>query len=172
MFLYSPCPSRYNTMQVYKMSVSICELSDARIKNYPSLMNYLQNLYQLMYLLTAIASNKLFITSSKWKGSWNRRQKGPQELYKSCSFISRIQATELMSSLTFHFVKNKTCNSFMKQEWLGTAILEDNELENTIFNWTICDCIDYWPLRLIPMEGYQPEVFSFYIVTSNALLSN
>lgn len=56
------------------------------------------------------------------------------ELYKSCSFISHTQATELMSSLSFHFVKNKTCKSFIKQEWIGTDILEDNELQNTIFN--------------------------------------
>jgi len=60
----------------------------------------------------------------------------------------------------------------MKQEWIGTDMLEDNELENTIFNWAICDCLDYWPLRLFPTEGNQPEVFSLYIVTSNTLLSN
>jgi len=64
MLLYSPCPSRYNTMQVYKMSASIYESSDARITNYPSLMSYLQNVYHLMYLLTVIRSNKLDVRGS------------------------------------------------------------------------------------------------------------
>jgi len=64
-------------MQVYKMSASIYESSDVRITNYPSLISYLQNLYQLMNLLTVITPNKLFITSSKWRGSWNRGQKAP-----------------------------------------------------------------------------------------------
>jgi len=47
------------------MSASVYESSDVRITNYPSLMSYLQNLYKLIYLLTVITSNKLFITSSK-----------------------------------------------------------------------------------------------------------
>jgi len=56
------------------------------------------------------------------------------KLYKSFFLISHIHATELMLSLSFHLVKNKTCNPFMKQQWIGTDILEENELENTIFN--------------------------------------
>jgi hypothetical protein len=37
-----------------------------------------------------------------------------------------------MLSLSFHLVKNKTCNSFMKLERIGTDMIEDIELENTI----------------------------------------
>jgi hypothetical protein len=53
----------------------------------------------------------------------------------------------------------------MKLERSGTEILEDNGLENTIFIWDIFDCINYWSLRLFPMEENQLEVFSLYIVT-------
>lgn len=73
--------------------------------------------------------------------------------------ISHIYATEFMSSLSFNLVKNKTCDSFVKQEWIGTDILEDNELENTIFNRVLCGCIANWSLTFISYGSISARSF-------------